>query len=88
MYTISAVIIFCAEPFTRIFYSDPSEPVFMMTAWKFRIFSLCMPLSIIAMHFNCYAQTSGKRILLLLPDGVLRAAGFTAPLIRRTGMNS
>ena len=91
MYAISAVIILCAEPFTRIFYSDPSEPVYMMTVWGFRILPLCMPLSIIAMHFNCYAQTAGKRILiLLLPllDGVLCVAGFTALLIRRTGMNS
>ncbi len=91
MYAISAVIILCAEPFTRIFYSDPSDPVYMMTVWGFRILPLCMPLSIVAMHFNCYAQASGKRILiLLLPllDGVLCVAGFTALLIRRTDMNS
>ena len=88
---ISAGIILCAVPLTRIFYSDPAEPVFMMTVWGFRILPLCMPLSIICMHFTCYGQASHKQVLvhlLSLLDGVVCVAGFTALLIRSMGMNS
>lgn len=88
---VSALIILCAVPFTRIFYRDPSAPVYMMTVWGFRILPLCMPLSVICMHFTCYGQTSGKQglvHLLALLDGVVCVAGFTALLIRFLGMNS
>ena len=53
MCTVSALIILLAVPLTRFFYRDPSAPVFMMTVWGFRILPLCMPLSIICMHFVC-----------------------------------
>ena len=88
---VSLVIILCAVPLTRIFYQDPSEAVFMMTVWGFRILPLCMPLSIICMHFTCYGQASGKQglvHLLALLDGVVCVAGFTALLIPAAGMNS
>ena len=88
---VSALIILCAVPITRIFYRDPAETVFGMTAWGLRILPLCMPLSIICMHFTCYGQSSGKQglvHLLALLDGVVCVAGFTALLIPRIGMNS
>ncbi|MBR4132464.1 MAG: ATP-binding protein [Oscillospiraceae bacterium] len=91
MCAISAALILCAVPLTRLFYRDPSEPVYMMTVWGLRILPLCMPLSIICMHFTCYAQASGKQGLvhiLALLDGVVCVAGFTALLIRAIGMNS
>lgn len=91
MCAVSAVIILCAVPLTRLFFRDPAEPVYMMTVWGFRILPLCMPLSIICMHFVCYGQASGKQGLvhvLSLLDGVVCAAGFTALLIRSIGMNS
>ena len=91
MGAICAMIILCAVPMTRIFYRDPSEPVYGMTVWGLRILPLCMPLSIICMHFTCYAQASGKQglvHLLALLDGVVCVAGFTALLIRAIGMNS
>ena len=91
MGAVCALIILCAVPFTRIFYHDPGEPVYWMTAWGLRILPLCMPLSIICMHFTCYGQTSGKQglvHLLALLDGVVCVAGFTALLIRSLGMNS
>ncbi|MBQ3267581.1 MAG: ATP-binding protein [Atopobiaceae bacterium] len=91
MCVIVSAIILCAVPLTRIFYHDPSEPVFMMTVWGFRILPLCMPLSIICMHFTCYGQTSSKQGLvnvLALLDGVVCVAGFTALLIPHVGMNS
>jgi Na+-driven multidrug efflux pump/anti-sigma regulatory factor (Ser/Thr protein kinase) len=91
MCAISAALIICAVPLTRLFYRDPAEPVYMMTVWGLRILPLCMPLSIICMHFTCYAQASGKQGLvhiLALLDGVVCVAGFTALLIRAIGMNS
>lgn len=91
MYGIAAVIILCAEPFTQIFFHDKTEPVYMMTVWGFRILPLCMPLSIICMHFMCYAQASGKRLLvniLALLDGMVCVSAFTALLIRWMGIIS
>ena len=88
---VSALIILCAVPLTRVFYRDPAEPVYRMTVWGFRILPLCMPLSIICMHFTCYGQTSCKQglvHLLALLDGVVCVAGFTALLIRWLGINS
>ena len=40
---ISAALIACAVPLTRLFYRDPSEPVYMMTVWGLRILPLCRP---------------------------------------------
>ncbi len=91
MCAISALIILLAVPFTRLFYRDPSAPVFGMTVMGFRILPLCMPLSVISMHFSCYAQVSNKQFLvhlISLLDGVVCVAGFTALLIRFLGMNS
>ena len=91
MGTVSALIIAMAVPLTRLYYRDPADPVFGMTVMAFRILPLCMPLSIICMHFVCYAQASGKQMLvhiLSLLDGVLCVAGFTTLLIPLIGMNS
>lgn len=91
MCAVSALIIALAVPFTKLFFRDPSAPVFMMTVWGFRILPLCMPLSIICMHFTCYGEASGKHALvhiLSLLDGVICVTGFTALLIRWLGMNS
>ena len=91
MCVICGIIIACAVPFTRLYYQDTSDPVFMMTVWGFRILPLCMPFSIICMHFTVYAQSSGKQLLvhiLSILDGVVDVALFTAILIRPIGMNS
>ncbi len=91
MGVISAGIILCAGPLTHLFYRDAADPVYAMTLWGLRILPLCMPLSIICMHFVCYGQASGKQGLvhvLSLLDGVVCVAGFTAILIRLLGMNS
>ncbi len=88
---VSALIIVCAVPLTRLYYQDASAPVFMMTVWGFRILPICMPLSIICMHFTCYGQASDKQGLvyvLAILDGVVCVAGFTAILIPKLGMNS
>ena len=62
-----------------------------MTVAGLRILPLCMPVAVICMHFTCYAQVSGKQILvhtLSLLDGVVFVSAFTALLISYTGMNS
>ena len=91
MCVICGIIIACAVPLTKLYYKDTSDPVFMMTVWGFRILPLCMPLSIICMHFTVYAQSSGKVVLvhlLSILDGVVNVSLFTALLIRPVGMNS
>ena len=80
-----------AVPLTHLYYQDVNDPVFMMTVWGFRILPLSMPLTIIFLHFVCYAQVSDKKMLmhtLPLVDGVLGAAIPTAILIPFMGMNS
>ena len=62
-----------------------------MTTWGFKILPLCMPFSLILIHFTSYGQASGKNALLhvsALLDGVLCVAGFTALLIPFIGINS
>ena len=89
MCLVSAGIIICAVPFTRMFFHDPSEPVFRMTFQAFHILPLCMPLSIIFMHFVCYGQASDKQglvHLLSILDGVVCVAGFTALMIPVLGI--
>ena len=84
-------IILLAVPLTYIFYQDPAEPVFMMTAWGFRILPFAMPLAVICMHFSCYGQSSGKTFLVHLTgllDGAVFVCVFTAILIPWLGMNS
>ena len=90
MCVICAGIIMCAEPFTRIYFRDPTQPVYQMSVWGFRILPLCMPLAVINMHFECYGQASGKQVLvhlLTLLDGLVCVAGFSALLIRPMGIN-
>ena len=91
MSLVSVLLILNAEPLTRVFFRDPAEPVFRMTAWGIRILPLSMPLSLFYLHFVSYGQASGKQAfvnVLSLLDGVVDVAGFTALLIRLTGMNS
>ena len=41
-----AGLVLCAEPLTRLFYQDPSDPVYHYTVMGFRLLPLCMPLSL------------------------------------------
>lgn len=91
MTAAAAVYIIFAVPLTEVYYHDPSQPVYWMTVWGFRIVPLCMPASIISMHFVCYGQNSGKHgfvHLMSLLEGVVSVTAFTALLIRAVGMNS
>lgn len=91
MAAISAMIMVSAVPLTRIFFRDPTQAVYGMTIWGLRLLPLCMPLSVICMHFTCYAQASEKQGLvhtLSLLDGVIFVVAFTALLIRPLGVKS
>ncbi len=86
---IAVVISACAVPLTRLFYQDMTAPVFGMSVWGFRLLPLCMPLSLIYMHFVCYGQESGKDMLvhiLSILDGVVCVAGFSAILVPLVGV--
>ena len=88
---VSVLLILCAVPLTHIFYRDPSEPVYMMTVWGIRILPLCMPLTIICMHFVSYWQALGKDKLVHLIsilDGAVGVCFFTAVLIPFLVINS
>ena len=89
MFRLLPIQILFAVPLTEIFYRDPSQPVYMMTVWGFRLIPLCMPLSVICNHFVCYGQASGKQGLvqvLSLQDGGLGVVVFSALLIGVIGM--
>ena len=91
MCAISAVLILLAHPLTHVFYKDPSDPVYMMTVWGFRILPLCMPLGIICMHYVSYAQATDRQrfvYVLTIFDGMISVSLFTAILIPFIGMNS
>ena len=81
---IVALLVIAAEPLTRLFYQDVTDPVYQMTVNAFRIISFCMPLSIISLTFAAYAQSMEKKTLsILLPivDGVVGVVLFSFILI-------
>ena len=91
MCAVVACLIICAPLSTRLFFHDPAQDVFGMTVRGLRILPLCMPFSLICMHFTCYGQTFGKDLLIHITaflDGVVCVAAFTALLIPFTGVDS
>lgn len=89
LFALSLVIMLLAEPLTRLYYRDPSEPVYMMTVIGFRILPFCMPLSIIMTHFSNYWQASDRRIqvhILSFLDGVAGVVIFSTLLIGKMGV--
>ena len=90
MCTIVVLLILSAEPLTRLFYRNPSDPVYHMTVMGFRLLPLCMPLAMISLHFSCYAQTAEKKTLsVVLPiiDGAVGVVLFSFLLIPSLKMN-
>ena len=86
---ISCGIIALAVPFTHMFFRDPAAPVYDMTVWYFRLLPLCMPLSVIYLHFVTHAQVAGKQLfvhIMSLLDGVVCVSLFSLLLIKPLGM--
>ena len=90
MLGVVAFLVLMAEPLTRLFYRDPSDPVYNMTVMGFRILPLCMLLSQISLIFVCYAQSiERKKLATILPiiDGMLGVVMFSFLLIPLMKMN-
>ena len=73
MLAVAGFIAIMAVPFTRLYYQDKGDPVFMMTVWGFRLLPFCMPLSL---------------TILSALDGVVDVVFFTAVLIPLIGIRS
>ena len=90
MCAVCAVLIALSNIMAGFFYHDHTSQAYQLTVWGFRLLPICMPLAVLALFFECYAQTYGKQILIHLMslcDGVVFVTLFTALLIRSTGMN-
>lgn len=74
---IIALLVIFAEPLTRLFYRDPSDPVYGMTVMGFRLLPLCMILSTVSLHFGTFAQTAEKKVLSVLIPVIDGMAGVT-----------
>lgn len=87
---LAFAIMLLAEPLTRLYYRDPSDPVYMMTLMGFRILPWSMPLSIVMSHFSCYWQASERHIpahILALLDGLIGTVLFSMLLIGSMGLS-
>ncbi len=90
MGVIIALLILLAEPLTQLFYHDVTDPVYDMTVMGFRLLPLCMPLSVVSLHFASYAQTTEKKVMsIVLPvvDGMIGVVLFSFILIPPMKMN-
>ncbi|MBP3216222.1 MAG: ATP-binding protein [Clostridium sp.] len=87
---VAAVLILCADPFTRLYYQDTASEVYRLTVSGFRIIPLAMVPGLFYLHYVGYGQASGKTgivTLLSILDGVVCVAGFTLLTIRTMGMD-
>jgi len=88
---MGAIVIVLAVPLTGMFYHDPSDPVFMMTVWGFRILPLTYPLGTICIHFVNYGDAMNKHAyihILSIMDGFICVCIFTALFVKTMGLNS
>ena len=86
----SAAAILTAEPLTRLFYRDPTNPVYHMTVMGFRILPISLMIGLIYMIFYCYAQIVNKQVLVNILSvlyGMVCPCVFTALLIPSMKMN-
>ena len=92
MCVVSLILVLSAEPLTRMFYRDPSDPIYSMTVMGFRLLPLCMPLAVISLSFACYAQAAQKRkmsVVLPVVDGFVGVSAcsmFLIPLLKMNGL--
>ncbi|MBO7663475.1 MAG: ATP-binding protein [Clostridia bacterium] len=86
---ISALLVLLAVPIASLFYHNPADPVFGMTAMGFRMMPLCMPLAVFSLVFGCYAQSAGKKVLstvLPITDGMVNVVVLSFFLIPAMGI--
>ena len=85
-----AALILLAEPLTRMFYRDPSDPIYYYTVMGFRLLPLCMPLALWSVVYVPYAQAAEKRVIsVVLPivDGMIGVVVCSFILIPTMKMN-
>ena len=90
LFVFMAFCILIAVPLTRLYYRDPSQPIYQMTRMGFRTIPLAFPLGHICLHVNAYAQTIGKQLLTHLEsamDGVIAVVFFSVLLVPKFGIN-
>ncbi|MCR5301170.1 MAG: hypothetical protein K6E49_01885 [Lachnospiraceae bacterium] len=89
---VTAALILLAEPLTRMFYRDPSDPVYSYTVMGFRLIPLCMPLALWSLSFVPYAQAAERKIIsVILPVvdgmiGVVLCSFFLIPIMKMNGL--
>ena len=92
MIVVAGLIIAAAVPLTRMFYRDPSDPIYDMTVMGFRMLPICMPLAVVSLSFACYAQAAQKKLMsIVLPiidgfAGVSLTSLFLIPLMKMNGL--
>ena len=87
----AAAVMIAAEPLTRLFYRDPSIPVYHMTVMALRILPISLVISVIHLHFICYGQIAGKHVLvhiLSVLNGLVNLCVFIALMIPLMKMNA
>ena len=85
-----AGLVLLAEPLTRLFYRDPSDPVYYYTLMGFRLLPLCMPWSLWSLIYVPYAQAAERKIIsvaLPIVDGMVGVVACSFILIPRMQMN-
>lgn len=88
MIAVDACIIASAPVLASLFFRE-SEAL-LRTAECLRILPLCMPFSILLMHFTCLGQSMNRSVFLniaSLLDGVLCVAGFSILLVPLIGVS-
>ena len=91
MGAVIVMIIAGAPLLTQLYFHDPSSDVYRMMTDGLRILPLCMPFSIIAMHFVVYRQAAGQQTfvhIMSVLDGMACVILFTALLIKPLGLNA
>lgn len=89
---MAAALILLAEPLTRMFYRDPSDPVYYYTVMGFRLLPLCMPWSLLSLCYVPYAQGAEKKVIsVVLPIvdgavGVVACSLFLIPAMKMNGL--
>lgn len=90
MTVVGVAISLLAEPITRLYYHDPTAEVYKMTVWGMRLLPLVLPIALPTMNGECYAQTSGKQVLINIMtiwDGVVGVVAFSALLMPSMSIN-
>ncbi len=87
---VSLILSACCVPLTRIFFQDPSAPVYSMTVMGFLLFPLSSPISTITVGFsNYYHCMQREKIVRTVSviDGIAATCLFALLLIPLLGMN-